>query len=924
MDRDQRHNLLSYFRACYQADNRALQITNFTSRQIEKTIWLESAQLLTGELLQFPVATEWGTDVFKHLLLHKKEEELILGTFFLVGRSRYGFNKNQAQKVCAPLLQIQVDLFEEDEVYYLSVKEDGVQLNPAAIRFLEVAHYPDTSDDQFTHTYDQLAAQCPDAFLDFDARFHLEKAFKKRYPEQNFAAFHALDELTDQKGLNRQYRKQLKENEFVICAAAGLGLSKKSSAAQGVLAELGEMSQQENWSAPLAALFSDDPVETTATEPSLLFSPANLSRPQRQILRSAQKYPLTQVIGPPGTGKSFTIATLTIDALCRGQSALVVSKYDQAVDVITQKIKKDLGLSRVVARSGRGRSQKKQLRDKIQAALHNLSYDYVNKFTVQELLFKIRSAQKRIDRLEAMLIEREKNEVIDSAFLLNYRGGLAQVIKRYFIERKIKHTLPYWDLLEKWEKQMQRKGRLIGQYAKLRFNFDLQRALNRHRATFVALSEELKQKPRHQKSNFTAVANYHLLFKALPIWLTTTRETGQLLPLQAELFDLVIIDEASQCDIASALPALYRGKRAVIVGDPKQLRHLSFVSYQRQQQLQAKYQLSALPLPLINYRENSILDIANQRIPSQDQVHFLNEHYRSQPDIIHFSNRAFYQDALHIMTDLPTTQARDNITLHVCQGERNAQGVNEEEGKQLLAILMETIQEQSGREKPVSIGILSPFRAQVDYLKKQISGQLDPGQIERHQLLIGTPYHFQGEERDLMLLSMAVDDQTHNATFRYLDRADVFNVSITRAKQAQHIFISGDTSQWNNDLLLVQYMETIRQSPTLSKAASPLSIAAPDDFALEVDEYLNSIGISHIRHQSEVAGFPIDLLIEYQDKKFGIDLVGYPGESTSAFTPDRHRMLQRIGIGTFVLPYTKWIIEPEVCQLELQAFLKTS
>jgi len=260
-----------------------------------------------------------------------------------------------------------VDLFEEEEVYYLSVKEDGVQLNPAALRFLEEAYHPESDDDQFTNIYDQLAARCPDPFLDFDALFHFEKAFLERYPKQNFAAFQSLAELNDLKGLNQTYRQPFLRSVR----------SKQS--------KYGTFTIQ-------------------SCEPK--YGPA-------RDTKICPKHKLSQVIGPPGTGKSFTI-----DALCRGQSVLVVSKYDQAVDVISQKIEKDLGFSQVVARSGKGRSQKKQLRNKIQGALHKIGYQSVNKFTVQDLQFKIRSVQKKIDRLEEMLVEREKNELADSEFLI--------------------------------------------------------------------------------------------------------------------------------------------------------------------------------------------------------------------------------------------------------------------------------------------------------------------------------------------------------------------------------------------------------------------------------------------------------------------------------------------------------------------------
>src|SRR5262249_22291648 len=76
-----------------------------------------------------------------------------------------------------------------------------------------------------------------------------------------------------------------------------------------------------------------------------------------------------------------------------------------------------------------------------------------------------------------------------------------------------------------------------------------------------------------------------VLLTAFPVWLVNLSDIHDVLPLKRELFDLAIIDEATQCDIASCLPILYRARRAVIVADPNQLRHLSFPSIPRQTEL---------------------------------------------------------------------------------------------------------------------------------------------------------------------------------------------------------------------------------------------------------------------------------------------------------------------------------------------------
>ena len=138
------------------------------------------------------------------------------------------------------------------------------------------------------------------------------------------------------------------------------------------------------------------------------------------------------------------------------------------------------------------------------------------------------------------------------------------------------------------------------------------------------------------------------------------------MPLIPEMFDLAIIDEATQCDIASCLPILQRAKRVAIVGDPKQLRHVSFLARSKQAILATKEGLSAEVADQLNYRSKSILDLAEETITEQQRVQFLDEHYRSRPDIIQFSNRHFYNSSLRIMTQNPELVRFRNIQVIQC------------------------------------------------------------------------------------------------------------------------------------------------------------------------------------------------------------------------------------------------------------------
>ena len=171
-----------------------------------------------------------------------------------------------------------------------------------------------------------------------------------------------------------------------------------------------------------------------------------------------------------------------------------------------------------------------------------------------------------------------------------------------------------------------------------------------NRRTLSLFKTALEARSTAEQDKIFAELDFAALLHTFPIWAVTNPHAAELLPLEREMFDLVIVDEASQCDVASALPLLYRARRAIVCGDPKQLRHLSWLREDRQAALASQHGLSASQRSQWNYRTHSLLDVVNGALPSQDDVVLLDEHYRSLPQIIEFSNRRFYGTALRIMT----------------------------------------------------------------------------------------------------------------------------------------------------------------------------------------------------------------------------------------------------------------------------------
>ena len=137
---------------------------------------------------------------------------------------------------------------------------------------------------------------------------------------------------------------------------------------------------------------------------------------------------------------------------------------------------------------------------------------------------------------------------------------------------------------------------------------------------------------------------YHELFpqvkQFLGCWAVTSLSARGKLTLEPACFDLVVIDEASQCDIASALPLLYRARRAVVIGDVKQLRHIAGIGEMQDQHLLAKHDLATDAA--WSYSVRSLFDRAASLASHTDTI-ALRDHHRSHADIIGFSNDEFYE-----------------------------------------------------------------------------------------------------------------------------------------------------------------------------------------------------------------------------------------------------------------------------------------
>ena len=242
----------------------------------------------------------------------------------------------------------------------------------------------------------------------------------------------------------------------------------------------------------------------------------------------------------------------------------------------------------------------------------------------------------------------------------------------------------------------------------------------------------------------------------LPIWVVTNLSAKNSLPLKENLFDLLIIDEASQCDISSALPLFYRAKQIVIIGDPKQLKHISLLRETEDKKIASENKISELYLDYA-YSKNSLYDIAERIIKSKNKSPILlNQHYRSYIDIISFSNEHFYEKKLNIMTDesklIPDNVYPRGVKWVDVRGKtsQTKSPYNKDEAIEIIKILKSF---KKSNLKKISFGIVTLFRAHMELIADMINKSKE---LKNMDITVGTTHRFQGDEKDIIIFSPAI------------------------------------------------------------------------------------------------------------------------------------------------------------------------
>jgi very-short-patch-repair endonuclease len=282
-----------------------------------------------------------------------------------------------------------------------------------------------------------------------------------------------------------------------------------------------------------------------------------------------------------------------------------------------------------------------------------------------------------------------------------------------------------------------------------------------------------------------------LLLQHFPLWAVTNLAVGPRFPLLPGLFKLAIIDEASQCDIPSAIPILFRAKRVGVVGDPHQLSHATKLSRTRDALLRKRHGLVQLSEQRFAYPDTSLYDLFAQT--NNVNPLFLKETYRSTESIADYSNQLFYGGRLRVVTMAQHLRIPKGIQagIHWTEVVSSIKSggpsgcVAPEEVEAVIRLVRDILVENQFEG---TLGIVTPFRQQANRINDRIYQEIPVEARRSSHLIVDTAHGFQGDERDVMVMSLCAGPDMPPGSRGFLrETANLMNVAVSRARAVLHV-----------------------------------------------------------------------------------------------------------------------------------------
>jgi very-short-patch-repair endonuclease len=391
---------------------------------------------------------------------------------------------------------------------------------------------------------------------------------------------------------------------------------------------------------------------------------------------------------------------------------------------------------------------------------------------------------------------------------------------------------------------------------------------------------------------------------AVPVWIMPLNEVAETFDPRNTNFDVVIVDEASQCD-PTAMFALYLGNQAIIVGDDEQVTPVAVGVEMEEVQKLIQVHLQGIPHKELYDGEFSIYEFAQIAF---GRVIRLIEHFRCAPNIIAFSNALSYRDEIKPLREASSIKLHPHVIPYRVEGHcgRN-DNANDAEAEAITSLICAAIQQPeyatNELNKPVSFGVVSLVGDQqalkVDALLRQ---RLEPAEYKRRRILCGDAAQFQGDERDVMFLSI-VDSPPPDPPLPLRQEGAKkifkkrFNVAASRARDQMWVVHS---LNHETDLKPGDYRRRLIEHAIDPEAWERLLMTklskTQSVFEERVLKYLAASSYV-VLPQYRVGGYWIDLVVVGGGKRLAIECDGerYHGPEKLQEDMERQAILERLG-----------------------------
>jgi very-short-patch-repair endonuclease len=864
------------------------------------------------------------------IALNPYEREALYGYPFVVG-------KRDKQVIRAPLLMVPVDISPNARGYAIRPNEERAEFNP--LPFLN-----DTPSDARELALTRLVEHLPTLPLQFGELQLWLDDLQREVTELKLQGHlnGSFDQVPSRPAGARDFLDVIDQAGVVLAPQSAYFLTSD-------LDQLAEATEDTGASciAPLLVGADDSPQVDMTLEmeaKAKIFFPFPSNRAQRRAAIYLDD-PTTRVIridGPPGTGKSLTIANLVAHIAAQGKSVLVTSQKDKALQVVDEKLR---GLNNPLLPMTLLRRDKKPLLDKLAQVRKVRSKQEVEEEATRtdEAFERSRADYLALhSTMDAALATEATLAQVEGEF--QNKSGLVRLAARpgrHLAWRRADKISPVRS--DELSDSARSLRAAISQLALSSLQLATEaKTASETRAEKQNRQELSKVVGRNQSSykNFALfdrikqdVPRAEMLLRSLPAWIMPPDDVARLFPCSEGLFDVVIIDEASQVDLPSILPIVYRGKKILICGDVKQMqpKRFAFANDAIARAAWQKHKVKSNGPPEELYpTKQSLLELAAYR---SDESVFLNEHFRSLPSIIQFSNERWYGSQMRIMTDETKkrfgTQGTPAFVLHKTNGLATPDSqVNEVEAHDLVSHLKSML--SSSDYASATFGVLCLFQEQVEFIQSLVEDEIDENLWRKHDLVVLNPDGMQGDERDVILYSLSFDAQNmtrQQLSPRLQDSTHIqgmLNVAFTRARDEVHVFHSAPIEDFGfaggRPSALSLWLAHGRGVMERGRVARGVARAGKVDSQFEADvaDALQRRGFG-VAHQIRACGFWIDLVIDHQaapGRRLAVECDGEvwhqePDGSRKISDLEREEILERAGWTVLRIPYTAWLKRPE-------------